>query len=109
MVAQLHQTRMGVALIEGTLPNMLTQLKRIADSLENQTSSDDLRKQWVNSLRKDLEFDTGDPTMRAGGKKSWELQVNEALAHLNSEVMGVVEEVMHDLFEGCYAKSTKIE
>lgn len=32
---ELHETHMGVKLIEGTLPDIAKQLKRIADVLEN--------------------------------------------------------------------------
>jgi hypothetical protein len=34
-MAQLHETQMGVKLIEFTLPEIALQLKRIADALEN--------------------------------------------------------------------------
>ena len=39
-MTQLHETLMGRKLIEGTLPEIARQLKRIADSLEKQTEEE---------------------------------------------------------------------
>jgi hypothetical protein len=41
-MAQLHETLMGKKLIEGTLPEIALQLKRIADSLENKKDVDQI-------------------------------------------------------------------
>lgn len=39
-MTQLHETLMGRKLIEGTLPEIARQLKRIADALEKQTEEE---------------------------------------------------------------------
>jgi len=53
-MTQLHETLMGRKLIEGTLPEIARQLKRIADSLEksvpNQKDKDDDIEQHLSSI-----------------------------------------------------------
>ena len=55
---ELHETHMGVKLIEGTLPEIGKQLKRIADTMEKATSDIDAKKaieflEYEEALTKD--------------------------------------------------------
>ena len=57
-MAELHETHMGVKLIEGTLPDIAKQLKRIADTMEKATSDVDTKKvieflEYEEALTKD--------------------------------------------------------
>lgn len=54
-MAELHETLMGRKLIEGVLPDIADQLKRIADALENKeirtkNALNNLIKQFPNDL-----------------------------------------------------------
>jgi len=55
---ELHETLMGKKLIEGTLPDIANQLKRIADTMEKATSDVDTKKvieflEYEEALTKD--------------------------------------------------------
>ena len=55
---ELHETLMGRKLIEGTLPNIADQLKRIADTMEKATSDIDGKRvieflEYEEALTKD--------------------------------------------------------
>jgi Holliday junction resolvase RusA-like endonuclease len=57
-MAELHETLMGKKLIEGTLPDIANQLKRIADTMEKATSDVDTKKvieflEYEEALTKD--------------------------------------------------------
>jgi hypothetical protein len=57
-MAELHETLMGRKLIEGTLPDIANQLKRIADTMEKATSDIDAKKvidflEYEEALTKD--------------------------------------------------------
>ena len=58
MTPQLHETFMGKKLIEGTLPDIAHQLKRIADALESrqQDQVTSAFKAYVNSGASDSEI-----------------------------------------------------
>lgn len=53
-MSDLHDTRMGVRLIEGTMPNIAMQLKRIADALEAKSNSEGMTQAgelpYINGL-----------------------------------------------------------
>ena len=57
----LHQTIMGKRLIEGTLPDIAHQLKRIADSLEKLTESKSVSSNIGESLHMMTSFPMVDP------------------------------------------------
>lgn len=59
MPAQLHETLMGKKLIEHTLPHIGSQLKRIANAMENANEKHDDQK--VYSFLEELEALTTDP------------------------------------------------
>jgi len=55
---ELHETHMGVKLIEGTLPEIGKQLKRIADNMEKKVKDEDVKKvidflEYEEALTKD--------------------------------------------------------
>jgi hypothetical protein len=57
-MAQLHETQMGVKLIEFTLPEIADQLKRIADTMEKKAKDEDARRvieflEYEEALTKD--------------------------------------------------------
>ena len=57
---ELHETLMGRKLIEGTLPNIAEQLKRIADVMENKAKDEDAKRvveflEYEEALTKDKE------------------------------------------------------
>ena len=58
---ELHQTVMGKRLIEGTLPDIAHQLKRIADSLEKLTESKSVSTNIGESLHMMTSFPMVDP------------------------------------------------
>ena len=58
---ELHQTVMGQRLIEGTLPDIAHQLKRIADSLERLTESKSVSANIGESLHMMTSFPMVDP------------------------------------------------
>ena len=58
---ELHQTVMGQRLIEGTLPDIAHQLKRIADSLEKLTESKSVSDNIGESLHMMTSFPMVDP------------------------------------------------
>jgi hypothetical protein len=58
---ELHQTVMGQRLIEGTLPDIAHQLKRIADSLEKLTESKSVSANIGESLHMMTSFPMVDP------------------------------------------------
>ena len=58
---ELHQTIMGQRLIEGTLPDIAHQLKRIADSLEKLTESKSVSANIGESLHTMTSFPMVDP------------------------------------------------
>ena len=58
---ELHQTVMGQRLIEGTLPDIAHQLKRIADSLEKLTESKSVSTNIGESLHMMTSFPMVDP------------------------------------------------
>ena len=58
---ELHQTVMGKRLIEGTLPDIAHQLKRIADSLEKLTESKSVSANIGESLHMMTSFPMVDP------------------------------------------------
>lgn len=54
----LHETLMGRKLIEGTLPDIAEQLKRIADTMQNKAKEEDARRvveflEYEEALTKD--------------------------------------------------------
>jgi hypothetical protein len=49
-MTQLHETLMGRKLIEGTLPEIARNLKRIADALENQNKEKDAEEPDLDHL-----------------------------------------------------------
>jgi ribosomal protein S20 len=58
-MAELHETLMGRKLIEGVLPNIADQLKRIADALESNKKPDEMTsafKTYVNQFPNDVEL-----------------------------------------------------
>ena len=57
-MAELHETLMGRKLIEGTLPEIAVQLKRIADALENKQDlpRDSAFETFVNHYPNDAEL-----------------------------------------------------
>lgn len=56
---ELHQTVMGQRLIEGTLPDIAHQLKRIADSLEKLTESKSVSANLGETLQIKVSSDNG--------------------------------------------------
>jgi hypothetical protein len=55
---ELHETQMGVKLIEFTLPEIAEQLKRIADTMEKKAKDEDARRvieflEYEEALTKD--------------------------------------------------------
>jgi hypothetical protein len=58
-MAELHETLMGKKLIEHTLPDIGSQLKRIANAMENANEKHDDQK--VYSFLEELEALTTDP------------------------------------------------
>jgi len=50
-MTQLHETLMGRKLIEGTLPDIVNQLTRIADSLEKLQQREGVKKIKKNSIK----------------------------------------------------------
>ena len=55
---ELHETLMGRKLIEGTLPQIAEQLKRIADTMQNRAKDEDARRvveflEYEEALTKD--------------------------------------------------------
>lgn len=55
---ELHETLMGRKLIEGTLPDIADQLKRIADTMQNKAKDEDARRvveflEYEEALTKD--------------------------------------------------------
>jgi hypothetical protein len=50
-MTQLHETLMGRKLIEGTLPEIARQLKRIADALEKQTEEEEVVTTEMDDLK----------------------------------------------------------
>jgi hypothetical protein len=55
---ELHETLMGRKLIEGTLPDIADQLKRIADNMEKKVKDEDVKKvidflEYEEALTKD--------------------------------------------------------
>lgn len=65
-MAELHETLMGRKLIEGTLPEIAHQLKRIADALESKQQTDQTRTAFEN-------FITNYPNDEELGKKIREI------------------------------------
>ena len=61
MSTELHNTLMGKRLIEGTLPDIAHQLKRIADSLEKLTESKSVSTNIGESLHMMTSFPMVDP------------------------------------------------
>ena len=61
MSTELHNTLMGKRLIEGTLPDIAHQLKRIADSLEKLTESKSVSANIGESLHMMTSFPMVDP------------------------------------------------
>ena len=61
MSTELHNTLMGKRLIEGTLPDIAHQLKRIADSLEKLTESKSVSDNIGESLHMMTSFPMVDP------------------------------------------------
>ena len=58
-MAELHETLMGKKLIEGTLPEIAHQLKRIADALESKKQPDHTRsafETFINNHPNDEEL-----------------------------------------------------
>ena len=56
---ELHETLMGKKLIEGTLPDIAYQLKRIADALENKKMPEQVKSAfefYINSGASDAEI-----------------------------------------------------
>jgi hypothetical protein len=57
---ELHETLMGRKLIEGTLPDIAEQLKRIADTMQNRAKEEDAKRvveflEYEEALTKDKE------------------------------------------------------
>lgn len=50
-MTQLHETLMGRKLIEGTLPDIVNQLTRIADTLEKLQQREGVKKIKKNSIK----------------------------------------------------------
>ncbi len=50
-MAELHETLMGRQLIEGTLPEIALQLKRIADVLENKKNPDQIASAFKTFIK----------------------------------------------------------
>ena len=57
-MARLHETRMGVKLIEGDIPRIIKALERIADALENDAKNQ-LVKAFLTEM-KDNDVDVSD-------------------------------------------------
>ena len=66
MTPQLHDTMIGKKLIEGTIPEIAHQLKRIADALESKEKPDQTRTAFEN-------FITNYPNDEELGKKIREI------------------------------------
>ena len=105
-MANLHDTRMGVQLIRGTMPEIALQLKRIADVLVEDADSFDFgcaRDKLIDRVKNHVVFDPSDPTMAAGGQDYWNQQVERAMDFLTNEINDLVDNVVNDLLEGGYA------
>lgn len=104
-MASLHDTRMGVQLIQGTMPEIAAALKRIADSLEqSEPSNANGIEMIIESLNKDLPFDTGDPTMEDGGESYWNEQKDSMFEALREDVRELISfriEALHNGGHSC--------
>jgi len=84
---------MGVQLIQGTMPEIARQLKRIADSLEKVdliTSEANGIEMIIDSLNKDLPFDSLDHTHEDSNENYWNEQKASMFEALRVDILELI-------------------